>query len=195
MASAAGRRSVASSSTAWRLRRARVAGGVGGRHSCRATDVSGGDGGAADCPETGCVNGRPCGNAGCTDYTTGGVCDFAAVLRDAVPNPAPSAGRGPMPGDAAELTYNAPTNRGVCNFCDDNPTLPRDTANGGDGAPGGDGGPGEPEGGGCGCRSAGGPTPSAAWLALAPLALLSRARRRRSRRPPARPRTRDPRAG
>lgn len=62
-------------------------------------------------------------------------------------------------------------------------------------APGGDGGPGEPEGGGCGCRSAGGPTPSAAWLALAPLALLSRARRRRSRRPPARPRTRDPRAG
>lgn len=117
----------------------RVAGGAGGRHSCRATDVSGGDGGAADCQETGCVNGRPCGNAGCTDYTTGGVCDFAAVLRDAVPNPAPSAGRGPMPGDAAELTYNAPTNRGVCNFCDDNPTLPRDTANGGDGAPGGDG--------------------------------------------------------
>ncbi|MEC7523931.1 MAG: hypothetical protein VYE22_28880, partial [Myxococcota bacterium] len=117
-------------------------GGAGGRHSCRAVNVSGGAGGAAACPETGCRNGQPCGNAGCTDYTSGGVCDFAAVLRDAVPNPAPAPGRGPSPGDAAELTYNAPTNRGVCNFCDDNPSLPRDTANGGDGSAGGDGGAG-----------------------------------------------------
>ncbi|HEY8427098.1 MAG TPA: hypothetical protein VIL20_01940, partial [Sandaracinaceae bacterium] len=116
-----------------------VPGGAGGRHTCRGVDVSGGGGGAAACPETGCVNGSPCGNAGCTDYTVGGVCDFDAVLRDAVPNPAPTPGRGPMPGAAGVLTYNAPTNRGVCNFCDDNPTLPRDSAHGGDGGNGADG--------------------------------------------------------
>ncbi len=119
-----------------------VPGGAGGRHTCRGVDVSGGGGGAAACPETGCVNGSPCGNAGCTDFTVGGVCDFDAVLRAAVPNPAPTAGRGPMPGARAVLTYNAPTNRRVCNFCDDNPTLPRDSANGGDGGSGADGGAG-----------------------------------------------------
>ena len=37
---------------------------------------------------------------------------------------------------AGVLTYNAPTDRGVCNFCDDNPTLPRDSARGGDGSGG-----------------------------------------------------------
>ncbi len=116
-----------------------VPGGAGGRHSCRSVDVSGGEGGAADCAETGCVNGSPCGNAGCTDFTVDGVCDFDAVLRAAVPNPAPTAGRGAMPGARGVLTYNAPTNRGVCNFCDDNPTLPRDSAHGGDGASGSDG--------------------------------------------------------
>ncbi len=114
-------------------------GGGGGRHVCRGDDVSGGGGGAAACPDIGCFNGAPCGNAGCVDYTSGGVCDFAAVLRDAVPNPAPTAGRGPDPGVAGVLTYNAPTDRGVCNFCDDNPTLPRDSARGGDGSGGGDG--------------------------------------------------------
>lgn len=124
-----------------------VPGGAGGRHSCRGVDVSGGDGGAAACPETGCVNGQPCGNAGCTDFTVDGVCDFDAVLRAAVPNPAPSPGRGPNPGAAAELTYNSPTNRGVCNFCDDNPTLPRDNANGHDGGSGAEGE------GGIGCAS------------------------------------------
>ncbi len=123
-----------------------VSAGRGGRKSCRAANVSGGDGGGGGCPESGCVNGSPCGNAGCTDYTVGGVCDFDAVLRDAVPNPAAGAGRGPAGGAAGELTYNAPTNRGVCNFCDDNPTLPRNGGNGGDGAPGGDGA----GGGGCG---------------------------------------------
>ncbi len=116
-----------------------VPAGGGGSHVCRGRDVSGGDGGAASCVETGCVNGRACGNAGCVDFTVGGVCDFAAVLRAATPNPAPDGGRGPSPGAAAVLTYNAPTNRGVCNFCDDNPTLPRDSADGGDGGSGGDG--------------------------------------------------------
>lgn len=124
----------------------RAAGGAGGRHVCRTTDISGGAGGAADCAETGCVNGSPCGNAGCTDFTVGSVCDFAAVLRAATPNPASQAGRGPMPGVAGVLTYNSPTNRGVCNFCDDNPTLPRDSAHGGDGGSGIDGR------GGVGCR-------------------------------------------
>ncbi|MGE0788878.1 MAG: hypothetical protein AB7S26_24605 [Sandaracinaceae bacterium] len=116
-----------------------VAGGPGATHLCRMVDVSGGSGGAASCVETGCTNGRPCGNAGCVDFTVGGVCDFAAVLAAATPNPAPGAGRGPMPGDAGVLTYNAPTDRGVCNFCDDNPTLPRDSAHGGDGGSGSDG--------------------------------------------------------
>jgi len=118
---------------------ARVDGGAGGAHRCGGVDVGGGDGGDADCPETGCVNGSPCGNAGCTDFTVAGVCDFDAVLRAATPNPASAPGRGPMPGEAGELTYNAPTNRGVCNFCDDNPTLPRDSADGGDGGSGAEG--------------------------------------------------------
>ena len=125
-----------------------VAGGTPGLQMCNGRDVRGGTGGAAACPETGCVNGSPCGNGGCTDYTVGGVCDFDAVLADAVPNPAPTDGRGPAPGVAGPLTYNAPTNRGVCNFCDDNPTLPRDSAHGADGGAGTDGfgGPG------CGAR-------------------------------------------
>lgn len=113
--------------------------GPGGRHTCRAVDVSGGDGGDAACPTIACTNGSPCGNGGCTDFTVGGVCDFAAVLAVAVPNPAPSSGSGPAPGTAGVLTYNAPTNRGVCNFCDDNPTLPRNPGNGGDGDIGRDG--------------------------------------------------------
>ncbi|MBX3274057.1 MAG: hypothetical protein KF729_27575 [Sandaracinaceae bacterium] len=115
------------------------AGGAGGRKTCGGSDVSGGAGGAAACPNLGCVNGRPCGNAGCTDFTVGGVCDFDAVLRVAVPNPAPSPGRGARAGVGGELTYNAPTNRGVCNFCDDNPTLARDSAHGADGGRGDDG--------------------------------------------------------
>jgi hypothetical protein len=117
----------------------RVPGGQGGGQVCRGVSVSGGEGGDADCPETGCVNGSPCGNGGCTDFTVDGVCDFDAVLAAAVPNPASSPGRGSAGGAAGELTYNSPTNRGICNFCDDNPTLPRDNANGGDGGSGVDG--------------------------------------------------------
>lgn len=117
----------------------RVPSGVGGRKSCPGGDVSGGRGGDAACPDSGCVNGRPCGNGGCTDFTVGGVCDFRAVLRAAVPNPAAQAGRGAEPGAAGPLTYNSPTNRGVCNFCDDNPTLQRNGGIGGDGARGADG--------------------------------------------------------
>ena len=43
----------------------------------------------------------------------------------AVANPAAGAGHGPGAGAAGDLTYNAPTDRGVCHFCDDNPPLPR----------------------------------------------------------------------
>ncbi len=117
----------------------RVRGGVGGAHLCRAADVSGGGGGDGTCPDSGCVNGRACGNAGCTDFTVGGVCDLDAALRVAVANPAAGPGRGPAAGAAGELTYDAPTNRGICNFCDDNPTLPRNGGIGGDAGEGGDG--------------------------------------------------------
>jgi hypothetical protein len=126
----------------------RIAGGTGGAHRCRGVDVSGGAGGAAECPGAICTNGSACGNAGCTDFTVGGVCDIERALRTAVPNPPADAGRGSAPGAAGELSYNAPTNRGVCNFCDDNPTLLRDGGNGGDGADGRDGS------GGGGCRVA-----------------------------------------
>ncbi|MFO0684200.1 MAG: hypothetical protein U0234_19260 [Sandaracinus sp.] len=127
-----------------------LSGGSGGRHSCRMVDVSGGNGGGAACPGDICENGRPCGNGGCTDFTSGGVCDLDAARRVAVANPAPTAGAGPGSGAAGDLTYNAPTDRGVCNFCDDNPTLPRTGVPGADGTSGVDGG------GGLGCSA--GPT-------------------------------------
>jgi hypothetical protein len=95
-----------------------------------------------------CTNGLPCPNAGCTDYTVGGVCDFATVLALAVPNEAPGDGRGPTVARGGERTYNSPTDRRVCNFCDDNPTLARDGARGEDGASGIDGA------GGLGCSAA-----------------------------------------
>ena len=116
----------------------RVPAGAGGRQTCRSANVSGGNGGDGACPEAGCVNGRPCGNAGCTDFTVGGICDLAAALRVAVANPAAQPGRGSAGGTAGELTYNAPTNRGVCNFCDDNPTLAREGGSGADGGRGAD---------------------------------------------------------
>ena len=112
------------------------AGGSGGSKSCGETDVSGGSGGASGCPETGCRNGAPCGNAGCTDFTVEGVCDYPAVLASATPNPPAFGGRGPQPGGPGAQTYNSPTNRGICNFCDDNPTLPRLGQDGNDGARG-----------------------------------------------------------
>lgn len=113
--------------------------GSGGPMVCPAGNVSGGSGGGGGCPATGCTNGRPCGNGGCTDFTVGGVCDFDAVLARAVPNAAARPGAGVDGGAAGELTYDAPTNRGVCNFCDDNPTLPRNGGRGGDGVTGSDG--------------------------------------------------------
>ncbi len=119
----------------------RIAAGAGGSEVCRFSgrNVSGGRGGDADCPSLGCFNGSPCGNAGCTDFTSGGVCDIDAARAVASPNPSASDGQGTAPGDAGDDTYNAPTNRGVCNFCDDNPTLPRTGVRGGDGAEGSDG--------------------------------------------------------
>jgi hypothetical protein len=110
--------------------------GEGGSKLCGARDVSGGAGGAGACAETGCQNGGVCGNAGCTDFTSNGICDYATVLRLAVENPAASDGRGTSPGVAGAPTYNAPTNRRVCNFCDDNPTLQRVGQDGSDGLSG-----------------------------------------------------------
>ncbi len=105
-------------------------------------EVSGGRGADAGCPPNTCVVGQPCGNTGCPDYISGGVCDIDAVLRDARANPPPQDGRGFGRGRGGEVTYNAPTNRGVCNFCDDNPTLARLGVRGGDGQGGVDGSPG-----------------------------------------------------
>jgi hypothetical protein len=114
-------------------------GGAPGRLSCAGEEVSGGAGGAAACAETGCSNGQPCANAGCTDFTSAGVCDFDTVLALAVPNPAAGDGRGRAPGSAGEASFNAPTNRGSCSFCDDNPTLQRLGQDGADGVEGGSG--------------------------------------------------------
>src|SRR5262249_886050 len=74
-----------------------VAAGGGGATQCGDVDVSGGLGGDARCAAISCSNAgtAPCGNAGCTDYTVNGVCDIAAVRRDAVPNPDAQPGRGP----------------------------------------------------------------------------------------------------
>jgi hypothetical protein len=116
-----------------------LAGGSAGRLSCGGQEVSGGGGGAAACAETGCSNGRPCANAGCTDFTSGGVCDFDTVLALAVANPPAGAGSGREPGAAGESSFNAPTNRRSCNFCDDNPTLQRLGQDGADGAQGASG--------------------------------------------------------
>ena len=124
-----------------------ISAGSGGVKACPAGDVSGGDGGDGDCPELSCTNGVPCGNSGCTDFMVGGVCDFDAMLDAAIPNPAPSDGAGAAPGTAGALTYDAPTNRGVCSFCDDNPTLQRVGVDGTDGMAGVDGS------GGAGCSA------------------------------------------
>ncbi len=116
---------------------------------CPSGPVDGGAGGTGGCPDLGCMNGSACGNAGCTDFTSDGVCNLDAAVRIASPNGAAEPGRGPSAGAAGELTYNAPTNRDVCNFCDDNPTLPRNGQRGGDGANGSDGTAGS----GCGIAS------------------------------------------
>ncbi len=115
-----------------------INGGAPGRRFCPGTGstLDGGEGGDTTCPHTGCVTGLPCANAGCTDYTVGGVCDVDAVFADAVPNPAAGDGSGPSGGSAGAVTYDPPTNRATCSFCDDSPPLPRE---GQDGALGGNG--------------------------------------------------------
>lgn len=102
-------------------------GGAAGRKLCGDRDVSGGAGGAARCAALSCSNDdpAPCGNAGCSDFTVAGVCDGAAVLAAAVPNPNAEAGHGTAPGAPGEASYDAPTNHVDCSFCDDNPSLPR----------------------------------------------------------------------
>ncbi len=129
-------------------------GGSGGGKSCGGSHVSGGGGGAGACPNImctcppgGCTQAQPCGNAGCTYYTQpGGSCDVATMMSEAVPNPAATSGQGASAGTAGSPTYNAPTTRGACNFCDDNPSLARVGGNGGDGSSGVNGS----SGGGCG---------------------------------------------
>lgn len=121
-----------------------LSGGSAGMKSCGGVDVSGGGGGAATCAALSCSNtsGLPCGNAGCSDYTSDGVCDIEAALADAVSNPPAEPGRGAYPGTPGAPTYDAPTNHGACTYCDDNPSLPRAGGDGGDGRAGaaGDGG-------------------------------------------------------
>ena len=116
-------------------------GGSAGVKLCEGVEVSGGEGGAARCAALSCSNAgdRACGNAGCTDFTSSGVCDIAAARAVAVANPSPEPGLGAQPGAAAEATYDAPTNHRSCFFCDDNPSLPRVGGAGGDGRVGADG--------------------------------------------------------
>ena len=99
-----------------------LSGGLGGAKQCAAADISGGRGGGATCGGTGCSNGLSCPNAGCTDFSGSGSCDYDLVLALAVANPDPRPGRGEAPGAPGAPTYNAVTNRGQCLFCDDNPT-------------------------------------------------------------------------
>jgi hypothetical protein len=115
-----------------------LAGGSAGIKICAAADVSGGSGGAAQCAALSCSNtgSAPCGNAGCSDFTSNGVCDIAAARAQALANPDATPGRGRSPGVAAAPTYDAPTNHGACSFCDDNPSLPRAGGDGGDGRAG-----------------------------------------------------------
>jgi hypothetical protein len=118
--------------------------GTGGVKLCPRADVSGGDGGPAACPDlsSACVNGSgmACGNAGCTDFTdANGVCNLDAAKAVASASPAALDGHGAAAGAAGTRTYAAPTNRGLCNFCDDNPSLPRSGGPGGDGGGGQDG--------------------------------------------------------
>lgn len=129
-----------------------IAGGLGGDHFCPgdANDVSGGDGGDSRCVDARCRIDAPCGNSGCTDFMVGDVCDMEAMLAAAVPNPPGEAGSGPGAGEGAPPTYHAPTNRGTCHFCDDNPTLARVGEPGEVGADGVDGD------GGRGCRETSG---------------------------------------
>lgn len=121
--------------------------GVAGDKVCPRGNVSGGDGGAGSCPDLSviCANGGAtgCGNGGCTDFTSGGVCDIDAALAVAVPNPPAEPGHGSKAGAAGAVTYNSPTDHGVCNFCDDNPTMAREGGDGGDGGSGKDGAAGD----------------------------------------------------
>jgi len=116
-----------------------IRGGGGGVKTCFGRSVSGGAGGGSSCAALSCNQSSPCGNAGCTDFTVGGVCDLAAVLASAVPNAVGLAGQGISGGEPGEPTYDSPTNRGQCFFCDDNAALPRTGVDGGDGANGEDG--------------------------------------------------------
>ena len=119
------------------------AGGAGLKQCRRGAvlaNVSGGGGGASECTDlsTLCSNGggMACGNGGCTDFTSGGVCDLDAALEVAVPVPPAQPGLGEGAGSAGVRGFAAPTNRMTCSFCDDNPSLPREGGDGEDGEAG-----------------------------------------------------------
>jgi len=122
-----------------------VAAGAGGDKQCFGGAVGGGRGGDAICPDMPeCDNDTdtPCGNAGCTDFNNGGLCDadaIAAAEAAGHPNPPAQSGLGPASGSAGEQTYSSPTNRGTCNFCDDGASLLREGDGGQDGGRGADG--------------------------------------------------------
>ncbi len=121
-----------------------IAGGDGGAKVCGSHNVSGGSGGGALCQKLSCDNASStrCGNAGCADFTSHGLCDLNAAKLAAVANPAAHDGQGSSPGKGGEPTYDAPTDHGVCEFCDDNPSLPRIGDDGASGMAGSDGGAG-----------------------------------------------------
>ena len=131
-----GRQGIETSSPVCRSER--VPGGRAGRRWCPATGalIDGGAGADSRCVDAGCRVGWPCGNSGCTDFMTGELCDWETMLALAVPNPPGAPGQGPDGGPGGASSFHAPTNRGTCHFCDDNPTLPR---NGEAGQPGGAG--------------------------------------------------------
>lgn len=116
-----------------------VVAGAGFAKQCFGGNVSGGNGGAAACPTmAACLNvaSPVCGTA---------TCDTDAV--SAYPNPVATSGRGNGGGAAGDRTYNSPTNRCTCNFCDDSANLLREGDDGQDGGRGNDGR------GGAGCGS------------------------------------------
>lgn len=114
------------------------AGGAGGTKVCALSgvEISGGNGGNASCPDTGCQVGVPCPNGGCDDYMEDGECDYKQMSDAAIPNPPAEDGMGPGGGAGGALTYDAPTIRSENTYCADDPALRRPGGGGGNGAEG-----------------------------------------------------------
>jgi hypothetical protein len=116
----------------------RIAGGTAGRKRCAGTGIAvdGGAGGDAVCPNTGCLSDAAvCGNVGCPDFEIDDVCDWEAMLRAAVPNPAAGNGQGPGGGAGGPVSYDSVTG-GTCYLCLISSSLNRVGGNGSHGAAG-----------------------------------------------------------